>query len=167
VRPILITLIAAAALMAAGDYSNRRAPGFSLADSHYQQHDPQDYRGKALIVDIMSTQCQMCLKLADVLVQAKAKYGDKLGIISVVTLPDNQSTADVFARDHKVTWPIVFDSGQMITSYLRVTPSNPQVHFPHLFLIDKDGYIRNDLDGTDEKAVTADGISAEIDKLLK
>ena len=166
-RAILITLIAGVALMAAGDYSNRRAPGFSLADSHYQQHDPQDYRGKVLIVDIMSTQCQMCLKLADALVQAKAKYGDKLGIISVVTLPDNQNTADVFARDHKVTWPIVFDSGQMITSYLRVTPSNPQVHFPHLFLIDKDGYIRNDFDGTDEKAMTADGISSEIDKLLK
>src|SRR5438270_8362080 len=101
-RAILITLIAGVALMAAGDYSNRRAPGFSLADSHYQQHDPQDYRGKVLIVDIMSTQCKTCLKLADILVQAKSKYGDKLGILSVVTLPDNQTTADAFAREHKV-----------------------------------------------------------------
>src|SRR3978361_1852447 len=102
---VFLTAIAVAVSMlaASGDYSNRRAPGFSLADSHYQQHDPQDYRGKVLIVDIMSTQCQTCLRLADVLVQVKAKYGDKLGILSVVTLPDNQNTADHFAKDHKVT----------------------------------------------------------------
>jgi peroxiredoxin len=166
-RPVLITLIAAVALMAAGDYSNRRAPGFSLADSHYQQHDPQDYKGKVLIVDIMSTKCQACLRLADLLVQAKAKFGDQIGILSVVTLPDNYSIADAFARDHKITWPVVFDSGQMIASYLRVTPANPQIHFPHLFLIDKDGYIRNDFDGTDDKAMTLDGLSAEIEKLLR
>jgi peroxiredoxin len=166
-KTILIALAAVMSLAAAGDYSHGRAPGFSLADSHYQQHDPQDYRGKVLIVDIMSTQCQTCLRLADLLVQVKAKYGDKLGVISVVTLPDNQNTADRFARDHKVTWPIVFDSGQMITSYLRVTPTNPQVHFPHLFLIDKEGTIRNDFDGTEDKAMTMEGLSPEIDKLLK
>jgi peroxiredoxin len=166
-KTLLIALAAAVTLAAAGEYSNRRAPGFSLADSHYQQHDPQDYRGKVLIVDIMSTQCQTCLHLADLLVQVKAKYGDKLGLFSIVTLPDNQNTADRFARDHKITWPVLFDSGQMITSYLRVTPTNPQVHFPHLFLIDKEGEIRNDFDGTEDKALTLDGLSAEIDKLLR
>ena len=75
--------------MRPGEYSNRRAPGFSLADSHYQQHDPQDYRGKVLLIDIMPTTCPVCMHLADTLVQVKAKYGDKIGIISVLTLPDN------------------------------------------------------------------------------
>jgi len=97
----------------------------------------------------------------------KAKFGDKLGIVSVVTLPDNFGTADRFAMEHKVDWPIVFDSGQMIQSYLKVTPSNPQVHFPHLFVIDKNGMIRNDFEGTDDKSLTVDGLSAEVEKLLK
>ena len=166
-RLVSTALVTALALCGAGDYSNRRAPGFSLADSHYQQHDPQDYRGKVLIVDIVSTHCLACLRLTDLLVQAKSKYGENLAIISVVTMPDNQNTADLFAKEHKVTWPIVFDSGQMIASYLRVTPSNPQIHFPHLFLIDGDGMIRNDFEGTDEKAMSFDGLTAEIDKLLK
>ena len=39
--PVLI-LMACVTLFAAGEYSNRRAPGFSLADSHLQQHDPQE-----------------------------------------------------------------------------------------------------------------------------
>jgi peroxiredoxin len=164
---VFICLMAAAAMAwAAGDYSNRRAPGFSLTDSHYQQHDPQDYRGKVLLIDIMTTTCQTCRQLADTLVQVNAKYGDKIGIISVLTLPDDFQKGDRFAAEHKITWPMVFDSGQMIASYLKVTPSNPQVHFPHLFVIDGNGTIRNDFEGTDDKALTLEGLSAEIDRLL-
>ena len=166
-KAILVLIAAGSMLFAAGEYSNRRAPGFSLTDSHYQQHDGQDFRGKVLLIDIMTTTCPVCQKLADVLVQVKAKYDDKIGIFSVVTLPDNFSTADRFAAEHKIHWPILFDTGQMIASYLRVTPDNPQVHFPHLFVIDPDGAIRNDFDGADDKVLTVDGLSAEIDKLLK
>ena len=46
----LSLLAAAPSLLAAGEYSNRRAPGFSLTDSHFRQHDPQDYRGKTLML---------------------------------------------------------------------------------------------------------------------
>ncbi len=164
--PIATIALSALSFFAAGDYSNRRAPGFSLADSHYQQHDPQDYRGRVLILDIMSTPCGTCAKVVDILVKVKAKYGEKVGIISLVTQPDNRDTADKFAAEHKVTWPIVFDSGQVIVSYLKVTPSNPQVHFPHLFLIDPGGYIRNDFEGSDPQAESFEALCAEIDKLL-
>jgi thiol-disulfide isomerase/thioredoxin len=166
--PAALSLLAGAlSLPAAGDYSNRHAPGFSLSDSHYRQHDPQDYRGKVLLVDIMSTTCPACIRLADILVELKAKYGDKLAIISVVTAPDNFQTADAFADRHKVTWPLVFDMGQMIASYLKVTPSNPQVHFPHLFAVDGNGTIRNDYGPEDSDALTAATLSAEIDELSK
>lgn len=160
--PALI-LIACFTLFAAGEYSNRRAPGFSLADSHFQQHDPQDYRGKVLIVDFMQTTCAVCMRLADTLLQVKAKYGDKVAILSITTLPDNFEKADKFAAEHKIPWPVLFDAGQVMMSYLKVTPANPQVHFPHLFIIDGNGTIRNDFEGTEDAAA----ISADIDKLLK
>jgi peroxiredoxin len=163
----LTALAATLSLLAAGEYSNRRAPGFSLTDSHYQQHDPQDYRGKVLLVDIMSTGCATCTRLVDELVRVKARYGDKLAIISVVTAPDNFQTADAFVAQHKVTWPVVFDMGQMIASYLKVTPSNPKIEFPHLFVVDASGVIRNDFGSADDKALTSGALSAEIDKWLK
>ena len=163
----VIALAGTLSLAAAGDYSNRRAPGFSLTDSHYQQHDPQDYRGKVLLIDIMATGCPTCIRLADTLVELKAKYGDKLAIISVVTAPDNFQTADAFAAEHRITWPLVFDMGQMIASYLKVTPSNPRVQFPHLFLIDGNGTIRNDYGEGDSDALTAARLSAEIDELSR
>jgi len=164
---IAVLALTAFALFAAGDYSHRRAPGFSLADSHYQQHDQQDYRGKVLILDIMLTTCPVCTKLADTLVAVQKKYGEQLGIISIVTMPDNFQTADKFASEHKISWPVVFDSGQVLMSYLKVTPMNPQIHFPHLFLIDKEGVIRNDFEGTDDQYLSLEGLSKEIDKLVQ
>lgn len=159
-------LIGALTLCAAGEYSNRRAPGFSLSDSHYQQHDTQDYRGKVLIIEFMQTTCPVCQRLTDTLVQIKAKYGDRIGIMSVLTLPDNFQTVDKFATDRKIPWPMLFDSGQVMMSYLKVTPANPKVEFPHLFLIDGKGTIRNDFAGTEDTVFTVAGLSAEIDKLL-
>lgn len=163
----LVALFAVAILLpAAGQFSNRRAPGFSLADSKFRQHDPQDYKGKPVLVDIMLSSCPECNQLADVLVQLNKKYGDKIGIISVVTLPDTFAEADAFAARHGVTWPIVFDSGQMMASYLFITPANPQVHFPHLFVIDGEGMIRNDYGAEDSKSLTPEALSAVIDRLL-
>ncbi|HVY93941.1 MAG TPA: TlpA disulfide reductase family protein [Bryobacteraceae bacterium] len=165
-KTIAILLTAALLVPAANEYSNRRAPGFSLPDAKYQQHDPQDYRGKVLLVDIMLTTCPTCNHLADVLVSLKQKYGDRIGIISVVTLPDTLNATQSFASTHGITWPIVFDSGQMIASYLEVTPSNPQVHFPHLFVIDGQGTIRHDYGTADEDSMNVEKLSAAIDPLL-
>lgn len=153
-------------LPAAGEFSNKRAPGFSLADSKFHQHDTQDYRGKVLLVDFMLTTCPTCARLADALVQVKKKYADKIGIFSIVTLPDNFNTADSFSLQHGFTWPILFDSGQVMASYLNITPANPKVQFPHLFIIDGTGMIRNDFGETDDKLLTVDSISGAIDRLL-
>jgi peroxiredoxin len=154
-------------LLAAGDYSNRRAPGFSLADTHFQQHDPQDYRGKVLLIEFMQTGCPVCIKLTDNLQQLQSKYGDKIGIMSILTLPDNYQTGDQFIADHKVTWPVLFDSGQVMASYLRLTPVNSRVEFPHLFIVDGNGTIKSDFGAKEDSALTLASISAEIDKLLK
>jgi len=165
-RTIAFLLAAALLAPAANEYSDRRAPGFSLPDSSFEQHDPQDYRGKVLLVDVMVTTCPTCSQLADTLVSLTKKYGDKIGIISVVTLPDTMADTTTFAAKHGITWPIVFDSGQMIASYLKVTPANPQVHFPHLFFIDGQGTIRNDFGPADEASLTVEKLSAVIDHLL-
>lgn len=45
-------------LGASGELSDRRAPGFSLPDPAYEHYyDLQDYSGKVVLIDIMSTRC--------------------------------------------------------------------------------------------------------------
>ena len=152
---------------AAGELSGRRAPGFALPDAKSQYHDLADYRGKVLLLDFMQTGCASCQTLAQTLEKIKSTYGDKVAVLSVVVPPDNQSTVAAFLSKYKLTSPIVFDCGQMTASYMKITPQNPQMHFPHLFLIDAKGMIRNDFGSTNTAILEGKGLPAEIDKLLK
>jgi thiol-disulfide isomerase/thioredoxin len=157
-------------LSASGELSNRRAPGFALPDPEYQHfYDLQDYRGKVVLIDIMSTTCPHCLLLSSTLERVKDKYGDKVQILSVVLPPDNQETITKYRTVNKITVPIICDMGQMTISYLNARPGMRHVDVPHLFVIDKVGIIRNDYSYTDQDRAIFEGpgLYAEIDKLLK
>jgi peroxiredoxin len=167
-----LPLIAAGlALAASGELSNRRAPGFALPDPAYQHYyDLQDYAGKVVLIDIMSTRCPHCLLLSTTLEQVKARYGGKVAILEVVLPPDNQATVSKFVATNNVTIPVVCDMGQMTASYFKATPNTmTQIAIPHLFLIDKQGMIRNDFayEESTQAVFEGAGLFTEIDKLLK
>lgn len=164
----LTVLMAVTSLWAAGELSNRRAPGFSLPDLNYRQHDLADYRGKIVLIDIMRTQCPHCVTLSRTLERVKQRYGDKVVILSVVNPPDNDAAVRAYIRDYKITVPVLFDCGQMAASYLKATPQRPSFQTPHLFLIDGNGWIRNDYEYTPATRAIFEGdaLFKEIDKLL-
>src|SRR5262245_3995232 len=120
-RFLSILLLSAACALGAGELSNRRAPGFALPESATKMHDPQDYRGKVLIIDFMQVGCPHCAKFSGILEQAKAKYGAKIAILSIVNPPSDQKGVASFIAQNKVTTPILFDCGQVAYSYLRPT----------------------------------------------
>jgi len=107
-RIAFLSAMLAGALLASGELSNRRAPGFALPDPGYEHfYDLQDYRGKPLLIEIMSTNCPHCLLLSTTLEKVKEKYGDKIAILSVVLPPDNQATVAKYKSVNKITVPIV------------------------------------------------------------
>src|SRR5580658_5440528 len=142
----LLLIASGLAFAASGELSNRRAPGFALPDPTYQHYyDLQDFKGKVVLIDIMSTKCAHCLLLSTTLEQVKARYGEKVAILEVVLPPDNQDTISKFIATNKVSVPVLCDMGQMTASYFKATPNTmSQIAVPHLFLIDKQGVIRND-----------------------
>ncbi len=99
----------------------------------------------------------------------KAKYGDKVAILSVVLPPDNQETVAKYKSVNKITVPILCDQGQMTISYMNARPGMAHIDVPHLFLIDQQGMIRNDFSyKEDARAVfEGPGLFVEIEKLLK
>jgi peroxiredoxin len=161
-----ILLLSAACALASGELSGRRAPGFALPDSSAKVYDPQDYRGKVLLIEFMRTDCEHCQKFSAILEQVKTKYGSKLGIISVVNPPSDAKAVAGYISQFKVTSPIVFDCGQVAYSYIK--PKSNSVTIPHIFLVDADGMIRNDFAyGNDTLGVfEGKGLYAEIDKLM-
>jgi len=153
------------AVLAYGDaFSGHRAPGISLPDSNFAQHDLADYRGKWLLLDYMRTNCPHCQMLSKLLESKKAEYGAKFAVLGVVIAPpDNQATVKAYIEQNKVTNPIVFDQGQMALSYFRATPANPSFDTPHLFAIDPKGQIVHDWT---QSEVEDKGFPAVLDALI-
>lgn len=136
-RLAIILSLAAASSFAA----QRRAPGFALPDSRMQVYDLADYRGKIVLLEFIQTTCPHCNAFADILRQVEQKYGNKIQVLAVVKAPeDNANTVSEFVKAHKITYPILFDTGQMMFSYLR----SGAITFPHLYVIDGNGEIRSD-----------------------
>ena len=136
---------AAVSLEAAGELSNRRAPGFSLPDSNINYHDLADYRGKIVLLDLIKTSCPVCNSSHKIMESVRQKYPDKVTILSVVPASeDNAGTVRQFVGVNSVKTPVLFDCGQMMASYLKLTPQKSNIGLPHLFLIDASGVIRND-----------------------
>ena len=163
-RTIPAILLCAAALFA-GENSGRRAPGFALPDSKMQVFDLADYRGKIVLIDLMQTTCGHCAPFADVLERVQKKYGDKVAILAVVnSAGDNQNTVAQFIAGHHITYPVLFDAGQMAYSYVRST----RMDTPHVFLIDARGTIHNDWQYSllTRDIFEGNGLMAEIDSLL-
>ncbi len=139
----LVCLLASFAL--AQNLSGRRAPGFSLPDPAFGQHDLADYRGKWLLIEFMRTDCPHCRMLSKLLETTKGKYGSKFAVLDIVVAPpDNQNTVKAYIAENKITNPIVFDQGQVALAYFKATPSNPAFDTPHLFAIDPNGNIARD-----------------------
>src|SRR6202020_2004889 len=115
-RRILITLICALACLATA--ADRRAPGFSLVDSKLQEHDLADYRGKIVLLALIQTTCPHCAAFAENLQAVQERFAERVQVIAVVTPPDTPDKVNEFIGGHKITYPILLDTGQMSYSYI-------------------------------------------------
>jgi peroxiredoxin len=142
----LVFIFGLVAAMAAGQgLSGRRAPGFSLPDPMFNQHDLADYKGKWLLIEFMRTDCPHCKMLSKLLESTKGKYGGKFAVLDVVIAPpENQATVAAYITENKITNPIVFDQGQVALAYFKATPARPSFDTPHLFAVDPNGNIARD-----------------------
>jgi len=128
-------------------------------------HDLADYRGKTVLLEFMQTTCPHCAVFADILKQAEERYGNKIQILAVVKAPeDNGNTVAQYIAGHKVDYPVLFDAGQMMYSYVR---SN-NMAFPHLYIIDGNGYIQRDYGYgiTTRDIFEGKGLLTELDRML-
>jgi len=148
--------------------AGRRAPSFSLPDVNNQQHDILDYRGKVVVVDIMRTNCPECIPFATILEQVKTHYGNKVAILAITNPPDSPASVNKFISELKVTYPILFDCGQVAFSFVLPSPLRPSINIPHVYLIDREGMIRSDFEfGANTREIfQGSDLYKEIDRLL-
>ena len=171
-RLAAVSVLSVAAMLGAGNLANRRAPGFSLMDINYNQHDLADYRGKVVLVEFMRTDCPVCQGFTSIIEKIRARFGERIEVLTIVnTPPDSQPAVLNFINTYKVKNPILFDCGQVAASYLKLTPQNPQVSLPHFFVLDQKGTIRSNYEyaASTETYFTGDAtpLVQEIEALLR
>jgi len=157
----LVTLFCAAALLAA--QAPHRAPGFCLVDSTGQWRDLYDYRGKVVLLEFMQTTCPHCATFAPKLKELQQKYGAKLQVLAVAVPNDNPNTISQYVNGHGITYPVLFDMGQVAASYVRV----PSLNFPTIYLIDGNGMIQSHYEygALTQNIFEGNGLLPELDKL--
>jgi thiol-disulfide isomerase/thioredoxin len=157
-------------LAGSGELSNRRAPGFSLPDSTLVDHDLQDYKGKIVLIEVMKTDCPACQTFAPILERVQKKYAGRVQVLSVVNYPPHDvKMVEEFISKFKLSYPVLFDCGQMSRSYLKATLRTPQKTIPHLFIIDGKGQIVDDYGyemGT-RPVFEGDALFGVLDKLIR
>jgi len=128
-------------------------------------YDLADYWGKIVILEFMQTNCPHCSAAADTLRAVEQQYGSKIQIVAVVSSQTEKDyTVASYIQGHSVDYPVLFDSGQMMFSYVR----DPKIVFPHIYVIDGRGYIRFDYsyDVTTRDVFEGKGLNSAIDRLL-
>ena len=142
----------------------RRAPGFALIDTKQRMHDLYDYRGKVVILEFMQTTCPHCAAFTSVLAKVQQKYGERVQILAVANPPDNPNTVNEYITGHKITYPVLFDIGQVAYSYVLAQ----RMDLPQVYVIDANGIIQRHYEygPLTRDIFEGNGFITEIDRVL-
>ena len=156
-------------LLSAQSLSDRRAPSFSLPDADLEQHDLLDYRGKVVALTVLRLGCPHCQAFSKKIEAAQQKYGSTLKALSIVTYQDSLEKVRQYMAENELTTTFLFDCGQVTASYMKATPQNPSFQVPHFFLIDEEGWIREDFGYTPltRDLFEGDGLDAVLSKYVQ
>lgn len=91
------------------------AADFSFRDIVGKQHNLADYRGKWVLVNIWATWCPPCLNEIPDLIALHDEHKDKdLVVIGIVTDYSNPKRVTDFARDHRISYPVVLGNDGIV-----------------------------------------------------
>ena len=90
-------------------------------------------------------------------------------IVNIVNPPDNLEKVRDYQVSNRFKQLILFDCGQVTASYLKITPEKPRFETPYFFVIDEEGWIRDDYGYNDlnRGLFEGDALDKIIDNLLQ
>jgi cytochrome c biogenesis protein CcmG/thiol:disulfide interchange protein DsbE len=111
------------------------APEFTATDLAGKSVSLTSYRGRALIVSFGASWCHPCRQEYPLLVDAAAKHGSRLAIVSVMH-DDLDGDARAFVREFHAGWPAINDESNAISSAYGV------IGVPQTFFITPSGVVQ-------------------------
>ena len=123
------------------------APDFSLSDLSGQMASLEQHRGSVILLDFWATWCPPCRMSIPEMVKLQEKFGEKGLVIIGISMDDPQMVTDeqlrVFKEKVGINYSVLRVNKQVLQDYF----GNEQISIPTMFVIDRDGKIREKLVG--------------------
>ena len=144
----------------------RPAPPLSFMASNGQKIDVANYKGKVVVLEILSTTCPHCQSSARILSKIKSEFGLKgVEVLGYAINPD-ANVAD-FVRQYGPNLSIGRGEREKAYEFLQISLMH-QFYFPQMVFIDRAGMIRAQYGGTDAFISTNEeaNVRGMVEKLL-
>ena len=129
------------------------APKFSLPDLSGQMISLEEHRGSVVILDFWATWCPPCRMSIPELVKLQKKYGETGLVILGLSMDNPRQITDeklqAFKEKNNINYIILRVNEKVIKDYFKTT----SVSIPTMFVIDREGKIRDKLVGFKPNAV--------------
>jgi thiol-disulfide isomerase/thioredoxin len=123
------------------------APDFTLEDISGKSLSLSDVKGKVVIVDFWATWCGPCRMSIPELVDLQAKYKNKGLVVVGISVDDEKVSKGelvAFKEKMRINYPILRANDKVYVDYFGRTSG---FSIPTLFVIDREGKVRNRLVG--------------------
>jgi cytochrome c biogenesis protein CcmG, thiol:disulfide interchange protein DsbE len=129
------------------------APDFSLPDLSGQTISLEQYRGSVVLLDFWATWCPPCKMTVPVLINLQERYKNKGFVILGISVDDPQLIADkdllYFKKMTRINYPLLRFNQKLMEDYF----SGEQMAVPTMFIIDRNGRIRDKIVGFQPEAL--------------
>lgn len=110
----------------------RNVPDFNLQDLDGRSVTLKEFRGKVVFVNFWATWCPPCRDEMPSMQRIYNEYRDKGLVMLAINFMESPNTIRPFLSEHKLTFPILLDSGTVMVSY-------GVLGLPATYLIDRQG----------------------------
>ena len=118
------------------------APDFSLLDLSGEERTLAEFKGSVLLLDFWATWCPPCKMSIPELIKLQGNYKDKGLVILGVSLDDprrvNNKELLAFKEKHGMNYIILRVNQKILQDYF----GNSSISIPTMFIIDREGRIR-------------------------
>lgn len=134
-------------LTVARSHEDLQAPSFKLKDIYGKSINLEDQRGNVVLLDFWATWCPPCRKSIPELVKLQGEYESQGLVVLGISLDEYPKIGDeelkAFISKNGINYSVIRYTSKLLSDYF----GDGQIAIPTMFVIDREGVIRDKLIG--------------------